>query len=564
MKPQTWITLVATIATCQIPLSLAGQERGNGGGAWICRENDNAIRWAELVDLYEGKVEFNLTIPKPFDLTMDQQLRAVEEKINQAAPDVFLVYEFYRDEVKKAARMLSNARLEVVDDALYRLLPLEESCMEGHLTYEQVANYTNYGVILINQRIYDKLTATDQAALWVHEAIYKMFRETRSDQNSVRTRELIAHLFSTTDVNDYAPILGGTPTDSSYILPDQFAIAPRFSDAQSFSEGLAPVKIGTKWGYINPVGQLVIKAQFEDAAQFSEGLAAVKTGGKVGFINPKGEWVIAPKFLQVGAFKEGMAIFSTNNTSSHPAYGFINRSGHIVIPEVHKKISSFSDGFAMMIEPTSLAYSFINKQGQLAFGRHFEEVKPFSEGMAAVNVNGKWGYIDTSGQMVIKPQFESVRSFHEGLAFVQNKEFFGLKRRTSAIDNMGRVVFDLDIDCFLSKTENPEDGEFCISNFYDGLALWNSPWSLPLAYVDHKGAIALHPPLGIITLGIFREEVAVFEAAEKYGVMDKTGQIIVEPKFDAIGVSREGLLLVKVKDHYGYIRNPMYKPSVQK
>ena len=38
---------------------------GNGGGAWICQNNDTqkTTRWATLVDLYEGREEYRLNIP---------------------------------------------------------------------------------------------------------------------------------------------------------------------------------------------------------------------------------------------------------------------------------------------------------------------------------------------------------------------------------------------------------------------------------------------------------------------------------------------------------------------
>lgn len=44
---------------------------------------------------------------------------------------------------------------------------------------------------------------------------------------------------------------------------------------ESFSEGLAAVFIGCRWGYIDRTGSFVIKPQFRFASEFSEGLAAV-------------------------------------------------------------------------------------------------------------------------------------------------------------------------------------------------------------------------------------------------------------------------------------------------
>lgn len=42
-----------------------------------------------------------------------------------------------------------------------------------------------------------------------------------------------------------------------------------------FNEGLAPVSINDKWGYIDKTVEIVIKPQFDRASMFNEGLAPV-------------------------------------------------------------------------------------------------------------------------------------------------------------------------------------------------------------------------------------------------------------------------------------------------
>jgi uncharacterized lipoprotein YddW (UPF0748 family) len=46
-------------------------------------------------------------------------------------------------------------------------------------------------------------------------------------------------------------------------------IPPQYDQADSFSEGLARVKIGDKWGYIDTKGKFVIQPQFDEANSFS-------------------------------------------------------------------------------------------------------------------------------------------------------------------------------------------------------------------------------------------------------------------------------------------------------
>lgn len=48
----------------------------------------------------------------------------------------------------------------------------------------------------------------------------------------------------------------------------------------------------------------------------------------------------------------------------------------------------------------------------------YDDASSFSEGLAAVKVNGKWGFINPFGEVVIPAQFDSVMRFDNGLAQV--------------------------------------------------------------------------------------------------------------------------------------------------
>lgn len=77
-------------------------------------------------------------------------------------------------------------------------------------------------------------------------------------------------------------------------------------------------------------------------------------------------------------------------------------------------IGFFSEGFAA-VEKDGM-YGFIDKTGKLVIPTIYEYVQPFSEGLAAVNRDGKWGFIDKKGKMVIPANFYFVSRFNEGLA----------------------------------------------------------------------------------------------------------------------------------------------------
>ena len=136
----------------------------------------------------------------------------------------------------------------------------------------------------------------------------------------------------------------------------EYVIRPQFDGAWSFSEGLAAVKMGDRYGFINKQGQYVANPQFDIASSFSEGLAAVKIGDRYGYINKQGQYVINLLFDFAYSFSEG------------ERRGFINKEGQFVIKAPFKPFKygsprgSFSEGLAC-VWVIGEGRGFINKEG---------------------------------------------------------------------------------------------------------------------------------------------------------------------------------------------------------
>lgn len=120
--------------------------------------------------------------------------------------------------------------------------------------------------------------------------------------------------------------------DGEYCYIDkegEIIINPHCSNALSFSEGLAAVRIDGLWGYIDKMGNVVINPQFDYFADdFSEGLASVQIGGmngKYGYIDKEGNIVINPQFDHAYSFSEGLAKVKIDGK-----LGYVNKKGKIV------------------------------------------------------------------------------------------------------------------------------------------------------------------------------------------------------------------------------------------
>src|SRR5258705_145734 len=114
-------------------------------------------------------------------------------------------------------------------------------------------------------------------------------------QNSDCKRMVGCHLFDAGSAIKSS--VGGAASESK--TTDQtgrVVISAQFDEAGSFSEGLAPVRIGASYGYIDKQGKTVVKPQFDFAGSFSEGLAAVGIGSKPGDIDGQVKFDIGPQF----------------------------------------------------------------------------------------------------------------------------------------------------------------------------------------------------------------------------------------------------------------------------
>jgi len=116
----------------------------------------------------------------------------------------------------------------------------------------------------------------------------------------------------------------------------------RYDYARPFSEGMAPVQIDEKWGYIDKKGSLVIAPTFKSAAPFSDGLALVSENGVYGYIDHTGKYVVTPHFKYAEDFAEGRAVVSDQESG----FWYIDHNGRQVIEGKFSLASPFFKGLA--------------------------------------------------------------------------------------------------------------------------------------------------------------------------------------------------------------------------
>lgn len=182
-------------------MARAGVKIGNGGGAWVCRELSGSIRWSKLVDLFEATDEFDLSL-KQYPGSTKEVVDQIQNRLAQSDRDLSnaiapVLHDLDYLKSNPPSLTYTTHLLQTIDDSLYRIKPSPADCVAGTVAYEQVVNYKNDGLILVDSEIFNSFDSNVQAALILHEAIYKYRRDVAHDTDSVATRRMVGLIFST-------------------------------------------------------------------------------------------------------------------------------------------------------------------------------------------------------------------------------------------------------------------------------------------------------------------------------------------------------------------------------
>jgi hypothetical protein len=189
----------------------------------------------------------------------------------------------------------------------------------------------------------------------------------------------------------------------------------RFDECDpSFRDGLARVRAGALWGYVDRDGEVALAARYDRAEPFSEGLALVEEAGLRAFIEPNGDRVIPANVEAAGPFVEGRAWVRYGPDQ----VGFIDRDGRPICEPRWRQARSFSEGIAWVQEPATGRWSAIDLEGERVFEATFEDPSPFSGGVARVARAGLYGAIDRRGREVIPLRYATMGPIAEGLTAV--------------------------------------------------------------------------------------------------------------------------------------------------
>lgn len=332
-------------------------------------------------------------------------------------------------------------------------------------------------------------------------------------------------------------------------------IEPQFSEAHHFSDGLAAVKVGGMYGYIDKTGKFLINPKYSSAEDFSEGLAAVRMRNsdgiyKSGFIDKSGKVIIKFEYDYANNFKEGLALVKIGSLNNYKI-GFINAKGEMVIKAIYDDGKDFSDGLAVVgvgKEFDSMKYGYIDKKGIFKIIPKYALALSFSEDRAIVvdekKSKSKGIVIDKSG-VAIKDNLYLAGNFSEGLLWIDIGEKGNNK--VGFINSNGSFIID------------PQFG--WAKDFSDGLAAVRvgDEKSGKYGYIDKKGFFGINPVFS--DAHSFSHGVAAVKKPgdDYYTLIDKSGASVSNFKFQSHKYNhhellfKENMMSVLFNENYGYL-----------
>lgn len=190
-----------------------------------------------------------------------------------------------------------------------------------------------------------------------------------------------------------------------------------YLDCSDFSDGLCRVSNDDLLtGYLDKSGHEVIPCRYTLAGDFSEGHAFAVRDGRLIIIDRKGnetplfdfdatpfnfDEIDAPEPF-IGKFSEGLGVAIRDGK-----FGYVDTEGNIVIPFRYpigqeeyyytQTACDFHEGLALVYDSQKKC-GFIDREGNQVIPCRFDSGEEMSEGLAAVVLDGRYGYVTADGR----------------------------------------------------------------------------------------------------------------------------------------------------------------------
>ncbi len=310
-----------------------------------------------------------------------------------------------------------------------------------------------------------------------------------------------------------------------------------------------------KYGFITHSGEEILKPEYEEIGMFVGGVAYIKSGNKYGYINDSIRVIIPCQFSAVGAFNEDGfcwvnegGSFEKNSTKKFKGgkFGIYNKNGKIILPVKYKTAGAFIP-FKYEYPKVKLDRMSQTEKAICTEGNTHRLLRKWQITMEMFSsfdngVSGFWGsgkndgfkncVVDANGELIFKEgAYDHVFYPEEGFAIVKEKLTYNYI--------------------------NTATGEKLLpNNVQEAWAFQNGR-----AVIKESGTYSMIDQAGNKVTASYKNiypmkgDVYIVYTQNKYGLLDKNGNEVLKPEYHSIYPSSHGLLRIQPQENglIGYI-----------
>ena len=319
-----------------------------------------------------------------------------------------------------------------------------------------------------------------------------------------------------------------------------------------------------EWGYMDTLGQVVIKPAYTFVEPMLNGAGLVNCEGKWGMVDGTGKNLINCQYDKI-EFLENTDNRMVRVYLEQPKYGLIDTLGQLTVSAIYEEIGSFSGG-RLAVKRQDM-WGFVDRNGREVIPCRFKAVKDFSEGKAAVRIGNRWGFVNDDGDTVIPFNYEEAGNFRDGLAWVdtgkgvgfidENEQFIipaSFNRANDFQDGVARVV----VEQKYGLIDNT--GRYIVKPRFADISSFNQHKLAVVKYgkdQDRYGLLNMEGQIITTTdyrsIGAFSEGLAPAKTRQGTGFLNTTGKLVIADKFAKVGSFSEGRAMVQQNNKCGYI-----------
>ncbi len=302
-----------------------------------------------------------------------------------------------------------------------------------------------------------------------------------------------------------------------------FIIKPTYEHVTNFNEGFAVACIADSCFYINKQGEKLVNLSFDEGEPFIDGIAIIKKDSLYYLINSSGQ-LVSKGYNDISLKANNLYVCIKNNYS-----GAINNKGETVIPFVYNKLGDFKNGYAYYFNGEN--YGLVNTQNNVLAAQWQWISNVDTNLLITVSKNGKYGLMNLSEQLLLNVDFNKITHC---LGFV----YLVVKNNSYAFYNSNDKCFISSFNSIykVSDIKNYTNGTyFKLINDEDEVALINANGKIVIDYGMYN------------EIAFCENEYLRVLKNNKYGYLDAQLKQVIAIDYDSASDFENGLTIVQKK-----------------